>query len=371
MTGHSPNRRWLVPAAPILVLLGWALLFGAGGCGDDESTPSFPPPPNPQFRPWFLDVWGTAADDITVVGRPGLIVHWDGAAWTVRPSPTNADLTGIWGTGPANKYIVGHRGTVLRNTGGGWNAVSSPTGRNLFDIGVGPGGHAYVCGERGELWRLDPATGGWTPTADSIARRNLAGVVVDTLYRSEGEVRSLTSVSRYAISGSDGMALMEDSIFGWRLGAVGTTAWLNASWGSETLTDNWLASDTGKLYRLQEVQGQLSWRERASPVREGAITCIWGAPGGTVYYYGTRDGRIVRGTLVGDNVQHQVVYTAGLWVSAIWGSAADNIYAVGYDARVWRYDGAAWTVVPVTVPEPQAMATGGPETDPYGRPLLD
>jgi hypothetical protein len=48
----------------------------------------------------FFKVWGTAADDVWIVGRRGAILHWDGATYTEFDAGTGQDLIAVWGHGP-------------------------------------------------------------------------------------------------------------------------------------------------------------------------------------------------------------------------------------------------------------------------------
>ncbi|MCK5797825.1 MAG: hypothetical protein KAI47_11605 [Deltaproteobacteria bacterium] len=62
----------------------------------------------------MVDVWGTAADNIYVVGKG--IWHFDGATWTQVFPHDGIVFDSIWGTGPANIFAVGHNGRILRYT---------------------------------------------------------------------------------------------------------------------------------------------------------------------------------------------------------------------------------------------------------------
>lgn len=382
MMGHLP-RRSLRSASTVagawVIALGLALFVA--GCGDDETTPQFPSVPMLPDRPWFFDIWGSGPNDITIVGRPGLIVHYDGNAWAALPSPTTVPLTGIWGD--ANGvYACGHQGVILRNTGSGWSAMNSGTTRHLYDIGAGPQNLVYVCGERGELLRLADDRQSWVNTSDSVVHRDDAYAVDDTLHRSEGEFVAFTTISPQAISGAPTVtrlgtrlmtSLIPDPDFGWQMIPVeGKIGYLNAGVGDPNeVTRNWLTSELGRLYRLQLLAGRLSWKERASPSLGDAITAMWGAPGGQTYYFTTRSGKIVRGTVVGnnDNMTHEVVHPGGIWLSGIWGSSTTDIYAVGYDATLLHYDGVAWTPIQVSLPSGKSATAGEPATDKYGQPI--
>ena len=364
MTGRRPGRlgRLFARGAALLAAL---LLLGLAGCSQKSKSITYPPAPDQTGRPWIFDVWGTDANDVFMVGTPGILLHWHNGAWELRDLGTREALTGVWGTGPADVYAVGHKGLVFHYDGSTWTKMAVPTSENLYDVGRGPGDAIYVCGGRGTVLKL--AGGAWVDTPDSAFLYNPAGTAtVDTLVRSRNTIRSLTCVNSYAISGSDGVVLMSDvSPNRWRLGPIGVKTWLNAGWSSTNLVDNWLASDTGKLYRLQSNLGLLSWLEVSSPSTI-AVEAMWGAPDALNYYFVDRDGKIILRTATG--AVRQTVYSGRLWLSGIWGSAANDIYAVGYDATVLHWDGTSWTTLTVPLPATKAL-DHAVETDKFGRPL--
>lgn len=59
-------------------------------------------------------IWGSAADDVFVVGISGRIKHFDGTTWRNMTSGTTEHLYGgVWGTSRSNVFAVGDRGTIL------------------------------------------------------------------------------------------------------------------------------------------------------------------------------------------------------------------------------------------------------------------
>jgi len=360
MTGRRSGRPLRLTAVGAALLLGCTLALVAG-CQEDLGEPTFPPPPEPEARPWLFDVWGSGPSDVWVVGRPGVLVHWNGTDWSRVDLGTTEAITAVWGTGPADVFAVGHKGLAWRYNGSSWSGMATGTSENLYDVGRGPGGSTYICGERAALRRLDGAV--WVDTPDTAVRYNPAGTAtVDTLIRSDWEIKSLTCIADYAISGSDGIALMTDQRpTRWQLGPVGVNDWLNAGLGSATITENWIATDEGRLFRLQLVNGRFSWLEVSSPSTD-AVEDMWGD--GTDSWFATRGGDVVRRANSGSS--RQVVYTGALPLSGIWGSSANDIWACGYDGTLVHWNGTAWS--PVTVPLPDVKVLG-PDTDKFGRPL--
>ena len=66
---------------------------------------------------WVEGIWGTASDDLWVVGWESLgggpqIHHYDGSSWRRAPTGTTEPLYTVWGAGP-EVFVVGGGGTIL------------------------------------------------------------------------------------------------------------------------------------------------------------------------------------------------------------------------------------------------------------------
>ena len=75
-------------------------------------------------------VWAVSSDDVWAVGDAGAIVHWDGAAWTVAASPTQANLLTVWGADAAHVW-AGGQGVLLKFDGSTWQMQPSPTSGSI------------------------------------------------------------------------------------------------------------------------------------------------------------------------------------------------------------------------------------------------
>jgi hypothetical protein len=120
---------------------------GTGGviaAAYDGRDPSRPYPPSAYSLPALAAIWGTAADDVWAVGAGGTIVHLDGKAWSVVPSPTTADITSIWGFAADDIWASTRGEGALHFDGTTWSAiqvvaVNSGTTLNWYAVfGIAP-----------------------------------------------------------------------------------------------------------------------------------------------------------------------------------------------------------------------------------------
>lgn len=74
------------------------------------------------FPNWVTDVrglHGLAPDDIWAVGSPELLMHWNGEAWTIVHTGTNA-LTAVWAVGPDDVWSADEDGEFYHWDGVTW-----------------------------------------------------------------------------------------------------------------------------------------------------------------------------------------------------------------------------------------------------------
>ena len=106
MTGSNLGRLALLL---LLAFLGGALI----GC-DDDTVGDVPQNafPDPDIINWVFAIWGTGPDDVFAVGRPGFILHFDGASWT----RTDVSASTLTATGVASATWRAPRAASLRST---------------------------------------------------------------------------------------------------------------------------------------------------------------------------------------------------------------------------------------------------------------
>jgi len=108
------------------------------------------------------DAWAVGEDigATSAIGGSTLIEHWNGSGWSIVPSPTpGADpfLTGVAARGPDDVYAVGSNlpsinggadeGLILRWNGSAWSVDADQASESLFGAGTVAGaGHEWAVG---------------------------------------------------------------------------------------------------------------------------------------------------------------------------------------------------------------------------------
>jgi len=134
----------------------------------DTATEVAGVPQNDIPKEMYFKVWGSAANDMWVIGDWGRVMHFDGASWTAERLTDSPRLVTIHGGGPADAVIVGGRNTaeIFQNGGSGWSDNLAPENTTALNgVYVSASGRAAAAGMRGNAlirddgqWSLLPVT---------------------------------------------------------------------------------------------------------------------------------------------------------------------------------------------------------------------
>lgn len=99
----------------------------------------------------LFKVWGASPDDVWAVGDSGVVLHYDGSAWSQTPSSTTRDLISLWGTGPDDIVAVGGRdiATIARFDGTTWSSENIGMLPGLNGVWMSDNGSAVTVGAMG------------------------------------------------------------------------------------------------------------------------------------------------------------------------------------------------------------------------------
>lgn len=117
-----------------------------GASWTPQTLPALDRETNAMFK-----VWAAAEDAVWVVGANGVILHFDGQAWTQQLAGTGNDLISLWGTGPDDIVAVGGRsiGTIARYDGTSWTSEDIGVIAGLNGIWMHEDGDAALAGNLG------------------------------------------------------------------------------------------------------------------------------------------------------------------------------------------------------------------------------
>lgn len=150
--GSSPNDLWAVGGNGMQESDKLILHFDGSAWTEIE----LPPLQKSKVRAFFK-VWGTAADNVYVVGARGVVLHFDGQAWTEQLVGASDDLIALWGTGPDRIMAVGGRGNGIaaRYDGSSWRTETLAPMPGLNGVFMRNDQTAHVVGVKGTVARLD------------------------------------------------------------------------------------------------------------------------------------------------------------------------------------------------------------------------
>jgi hypothetical protein len=227
-------------------------------------------------------VWGTAADDVWVVGSFGTVLHWDGTAWASASSDTTAHLESVWCAARDACWAVGEMGTIIRWDGEVWS------GTNVSASML----HSVRGLSTEEVWIVgDGGTTIWT-----------------------GDGRSWMEIPRTVSDDFYGVwPVSHDDV--WAVGCC-----------SPVLHFDW---------------DRASWQRVPVGMMGAAGRALWGSSASDVWTVGQGfEGQFLRW----DGTSWTRVWAAtGEDRFGVWGAAPDDVWAVGCNQAIDRWDGTYWS----------------------------
>ncbi len=294
----SPDDLYVITASKVFLYDGtrWEMLY-------EHDTPS------------LHSIWGSSTSDIYIAALQA-IVHFDGFSWSVDSLAADSYVYEIWGSGSSDVFAVGIDELILYNDGTGWAEMHRDAGEGLYDKiwGSGPN-DVYVASSR-TLMHWDGA--GWSPIGLPLEMYHLSalwGTAGDDVYLFYGSGRIL----HY-----DGLQ--------WQAMNRTTSMSLYSAWG--TSSDHVYA--VGESAKIVHYDGK-EW----SSVSGGAphyITFVWGLDPGNVYLGNAMS--IFR--YDGNALEELPNVIDGLGALDLWGTSPSNLVSVGYDGKIFHYDGIQW-----------------------------
>jgi hypothetical protein len=227
-------------------------------------------------------VWGEDENNIFAVGTFGIILRCDGQRWSLMDSRTQTHFSGVWGTSANDVYAVGYGGIVQRFDGSEWS----------------------LWGEVGQYDHLDAV---WGTSSDNLFVAGSGGIIhrfngIEWVQMQVPDVPAIKDI--WGLSGNDIYAAAE--LYSDHNGE-GPILHYN---GSEWIT---VFSDE---FDLRGISCRADGVVYASGSNGALVTNendCWGATGGI------RDGYY-----------------------DVWGTSADDVYALRLETGVRHYNGRCW-----------------------------
>ncbi|HMV66206.1 MAG TPA: hypothetical protein PKA64_05105 [Myxococcota bacterium] len=107
-------------------------------------------------QPALFKVWGANANDVWACGANGVLLHGDGATWTMLEPTTERTLLTVAGEGADAVWAVGGIGNaeILRWDGAAWSNEAPDFARELNGV-YARDGVVVAVGRAGEVWWRD------------------------------------------------------------------------------------------------------------------------------------------------------------------------------------------------------------------------
>lgn len=237
------------------------------------------------------DLWGMGAKERWAVGNAGLVLRWNGTDWRKVSVPTTNDLIAVWGSGPDSVWIAG-QGLVLHWDGLAW--TTHPHGRSVRALWGSGANEVWAFADDaflhwdGATWSSTPSPlvrpsgvspsvlAAWGSADNDIWAVGTEGAMVHWNGTNWAEVaQSLTPSNLIAISGtgpSNIEAISSQQVLhfngtSWSLGAAPTND-LTGLW-FDAMGVRWL-SNTSTIYQKD------SLGERAGPPSSHGISRLRG-----------------------------------------------------------------------------------------------
>ncbi|MHB8810804.1 MAG: BACON domain-containing protein [Desulfobulbaceae bacterium] len=302
-----------------------------------------------------------AAQTLSVVTGGSEQVNWSASAdkgWLFLPKTTGSGSATVKVYADASRLGVGsHNGTItFLNLAGGSVGVAvrltiseasePPTATPRLPQ---PGAGEVAAG--GKNWRVDQVAAGvtlrgiWASGARDLLAVGDGGTILG--YNGRGW-RAMASGSESALQSIWG-SVTESSYDAYAVGEGGTalhfdgTVWTGLSTGtSESLADVWGAAEVLAVGGYGTI---LNLTQSAAGSANLVLRSLWGSSANDIF-------------AVGETILHSdgTTWTAmapdtSQWLNAVWGSSTTDVFAVGEYGTIIHYDGANWTAMESGVQE--------------------
>jgi hypothetical protein len=352
-------RRWALLGASFIVPLS-----AFASCAGTESAHDASPNADAASHVPALDGGGDAPD-----GNAAALSCKD-VPWC--PVPANisafAALTSIWGASKNDVWAVGSNGTVMHWDGTEWSSTPVKL-QNTFNTVWGSGPNdVWIASALDTVFHSNGYAGAateWRQVQMPVGNApvfTIWGTSADDVHVA-GEAFGISDDTGFAWVNTFTKTTIADGGTEWR--AVQGTESVLSMWGSAR--DVWLAADNSMYTGWQRALtlhgtanadgGKLTWTELDSR-SSVTLRALWGSSADDVWAVG--DIGTIRHVTSATATEWQVVSSPTReYLNAIWGSARDDVWAVGDNGTILHYDGQAWSTERAAFPPGKKPALYG------------
>ncbi|MFC1505318.1 tandem-95 repeat protein, partial [Thermodesulfobacteriota bacterium] len=293
-------------------------------------------------------IWGSSSSDIFVVRHSGstpkggeddnYLIHYNGSNWEYKYNQVYTPLYSVWGSASNNVWVVGKSGKVARYNGSSWANwfTGASSDFDFHDIWGSASNNVFAVGTGPRIYRFNGSS--WSSSL-TTAQEDLHGVWGN-------------STSNFYAVGSFG-TIMRFNGSSWYALTSPVTTRLEDIWGSSS-TDIYAVGaprsvGSTRYYTILRSTNGSSWSVMSTPSvpagRSGILRAVWGASG-YVYAVGD-DGVVLR--RIGSGAWSSISSSENAPLYGIWGSAYNNVYAVGLYGTIIRWNGSSWSSVDTVI----------------------
>ena len=308
-------------------------------------------------------VHGSSADDVVLVGNGGLILHSKGDGWEEENSGLSMDLTKVYATSPQKYMAIGPKGALAWYDGNKWHPSSLGNTSDLNGLIGFSDNEYYIVGQTAKMLHYNGTE--FLSVTNLPTTMNLYGiwgedssdvVVVGDKTVLTGPINSLTQETVPIVTGW--RAAWGTGKHRYVTGEVGKMLHFNGSeWEKmttgteETLLAIW-GFDTDDIYAVGEAATIVHYDgEKWSPMKafgdeDTVFMDVWGAAPDDIFVTAQIEGI---GYLLHYDGNSWKIALAGTSVNLrhVHGTGDDNVFAVGQQGTIARYDGKGWGLSPV------------------------
>lgn len=197
-------------------------------------------------------VWASAADDAWAGGDDGLMLHWNGTAWSVVDASTVNHIAAIWGSSASDVWAAAggvggpNAANLVHWNGTAWSPVDAGTTMNLKSLWGASANDVYAAGASGVAGTIQHFDGNaWStifPTTDT-APSSVSGssssdvwVVGGDMYPSFGDHYVIHGAGTSFSPEASGLSQSLTSVWSaahddaWAIGQAGFVHWNGSAW---------------------------------------------------------------------------------------------------------------------------------------------